>query len=259
MSIEAYGTGGRIRYAAKFTAEDASLQGRHFILLPIPTTKDKKHINGTSVPIYEALSGTEEGDTVVGYGVPREYTELVLSRGGRMLELSEDGEFLEENAYITAVGALGKLLAGGERCPRDTVYGIIGYGRIGRSLLRLLLFLEAKVTVYTTSEKTHISLTESGVESVLLKKDGNTAKKEAPVSHLDGIDILINTAPTDVPSLLGIERLPDGIEAVELASGDNFRDEKVTRLPSLPEIMFPRSAGLAYYKCIKRFIQCEVD
>ncbi len=253
MSIETYGAGGRIRYAAKFCAEDISLQKRHLILLPIPTTKDKKHINGTEIPLDETLAAARADTVVVGYGLPIWYRARVREAGAVLLDLSADEAFLTENAYITALGMLGRLLSDGVGTPTDTSFAIVGYGRIGKELLRLLLFLGARVRVYTSTEKTHIALGESGVDSCLV--GGN----DGCVCDFSGIQVLINTAPTDVLALLGIDRLPDGITAYELASGDNFGSQEVTRLPSLPEVMFPMSAGYSYFKGVKNFIQCEVD
>ncbi len=255
MSIETYGAGGRTRVAARLIAGDAPLQkGRHLVLLPIPTTKDKEHINGTDILLSETLLRLDDSTAVIGYGMPNEYKEAVKRRGASILDLALDEPFLEENAYITAIGALGHIFTTEERIPEDISFGIVGYGRIGKALLRLLLFTGASVKVYTTHLTTHISLSECGVESVY------TGDKYGYMYDFSGIDILINTAPKNMAGSMDESTRKDGFRIIELASGDNFSGVSgVTRLPALPERMFPESAGRAYYRAVKRFIQCEVD
>ncbi len=254
MSIETYGAEGRTRAAARRLREEISLSsGRHFVLLPIPTTKDKKHIKGTDIPLEETLNTADKDTLIVGYSLPKEYKDSIAALGASVLDLSCDEEFLSENAYLTAIGALAFVLESERAVPKDLRIGIIGYGRIGKELLRLFLFLGASVCVYTTTPTTALKLGESGVYSVCIPKTGGG------VCYFSNIDILINTAPTDITRLLG-NRGEKDIKIIELASGENFSGvEKVTRLPGIPEKMFPESSGCAYFEAIKRFIQCEVD
>jgi hypothetical protein len=48
------------------------------------------------------------------------------------------------------------------------------------------------------------------------------------------------------------------MRVIELASGENFPlISGVERLPSIPEKMYPDSAGYLYYKAITRFLKEE--
>ena len=247
MSIETYGTGERLRVAAAELAPYAA--ARHFVLLPIPSTRDGICVANTEIPLSETLSGVEEGSVVAGYGLPDSYVNGARGLGALVLDLSSDEDFLSENAYITAVGALGYILTTERRIPRDLIFGVVGYGRIGSQILRMLLFLGARAIVYTSRVLTHFELGECGVHSVCISGavDGKY--------DFSGVDILINTAPRDASGSFPEGRVPRGMRVIELASGKNFLGvEGVESLPSLPGRMYPASAGHAYAAAVLKFL-----
>lgn len=247
MSIETYGVGERLRVAAAELAPRAVSE--HLVLLPIPSTRDGIHVTNTEIPLAETLGGVGEGSTVVGYGLPPSYLAEAARRGARLLDLSCDEDFLSENAYLTAIGALGYILTSDGRIPRDLVFGIVGYGRIGSRLLRLLLFLDARVVVYTTRKEVHLELGECGVDSVY------TSGACGGKYDFSGVDILINTAPRDMSESFPDGRIPEGVRVIELASGKNFSGVGgVENLPSLPGRMYPKSSGRAYAAAVIKFL-----
>lgn len=210
------------------------------ILLPIPTTKDKHTILKTNICIYDVLD-TISGHTLIsGYGIPGEFIKEAEELGATVHDLGGDEEFLLDNASITAVCALGVFLCSSRLSPCDTKVGIVGYGRIGKKLTNLFLYLGATVRVYTTRPDARIELSRYGV--------GSASSTEG--ADLSGLDILINTAPA---TLFSPSDIPDGLRIMELASGDNFPDVPgVERYPSIPAKMFPVSAGTAWGRAIER-------
>ncbi len=245
MNIETYGTGERLRHAAALCAK--SIRDKHLVLLPVPTTKDKKTVKNTDILLSDTLCNVCSGSLVVGYALPSEFTENASKLGAEVLDLESDEEYLCENAYLTAVGALGYILNNSTRIPRDTVIGVIGYGRIGSRLAELLLYLGATVKVFTSKPLRRLELGECGIRSCSISEINDS-------SAFCGIDILINTAPKDMSDLFH-SGIPSGLRIIELASGDNFRGvEGVTPLPALPERMFAESAGRTYFESVKRYL-----
>ncbi len=210
------------------------------VLLPIPTTKDKCTIFNTKVYIDEVLDGIYEGDVVSCYGLPENFSRFIEERGALAVDLSFDEEFLLENAELTALCALGIFLGSTRLSPREISVGIVGYGRIGKKLTSLFLFLGAKVRVFTSRESTRLELCEWGVASAV----------SAEGADLSGLDLLINTAPAPI---FKRESIPEGLRIMELASGDNFDGiPGVEKYPSVPARMFPYSAGRAWGRAIER-------
>ena len=211
------------------------------ILLPIPTTRDNSTILNTKVYINEVLEEVDTDTVVSGYGLPSSFVVAAEWKGGRVLDLSLEEEFLLDNAQLTALCTLGILLGGGEYAPMDWSVGVVGYGRIGKKLTNLLLYLGARVRVFTSRENTRIDLSEYGVSSAISSRDAD----------LTGLDVLINTAPAGIFSP---EVIPHGLRIIDLASGDNFPGVDVEKYPSVPAKMFPKSAGTVWGRAVERFI-----
>ena len=258
MKIENYGVGERCAEAMRrfLRAEE---QGelprsvRRLIILPIPTSRDGVHLTATDLTVSEVLGEVGSGDAVAGYGIPKACRDMLACRGAAVYDAAEDEEFLAANAALTAIGTVGYILTEFSRAPSDLRFGVVGYGRIGALLVRYLLFFGAKIRIYTTKNLTRLELGECGVETVLIERD-------SPRIDIDGIDCLINTAPTSLSESFPEGRLPDGVRVLELASGENFSGVSgVERLPSIPDRLYGKSAGGEYYRAIKKYVSEVFD
>ena len=239
MEILTYGAGERLRVAS---SELSALCGEsRIIILPIPTTRDKRHVFGTQIPLSEVVEACRGGAMVAGYGIPENIKREIIECGGSVYDGEEDEELLSGNAALTALGALGWILTKLPSSPDEITFGIVGYGRIGSRLARMLLFFGAKVRVYSGNSATLRELSELGVEAY----DYRCA------ASFDGVDVLINTAPA---SIVTKDRAKGVGRIVELASGGYLEDiPEVIKLASLPEVSFPISAGVLYAERIRKF------
>ena len=222
----------------------AQVVGRfeNVVLLPIPTTKDGKTVLNTKVDINELIESIDAGTVVSGYGMPDDFLREARGKGALVIDLLDDEDFLLENAELTALAALGIYLTSTKRSVRDTRVGIVGYGRIGKRLTNLFLYLGAAVRVFTSREGTRLDLCEWGV----------TTEKSTNDADLSGLDLLINTAPA---SIFDKKSIPPSLRIIDLASGDNFGGIPwVEKYPSIPAKMFPESAGRVWGRTIERYI-----
>ncbi len=200
------------------------------IILPIPFTRDGVNLSFGDISVSEVCSVDYEGALVVGYGIPQEVEKRLSELGAVVVDCERDERFLSENAYLTALATVSVILNDGKRSPEELGIGIVGYGRIGRSLLRMLLSLGASPVVYTSRDDVAICLGESGV----------CCERVSDTRVISGLDYLINTSPS--PYLLECE-IDMGVRILELCPGDNFSGGTVQRLPALPARFFPVSAG----------------
>ena len=252
MTIENFGSGARceetMRQLVRAEAEGRFPSGiKRCILLPVPTSKDKIHLTGTDRLLSEIFSDARDGDFVAGYGIDSSEKARMRERGAIVYDALFDEDFLSENALLTALGALGYLLSRSDVSLPDLKIGIVGYGRIGSRLMRMLLFLGGNVRIYSTREKTCLMLGESGVSATLIEKGAPLPTGE--------VDILINTAPTDLSASFKDGKIPKGLRIIELASGENFKGiAGVERLPGIPDKSYGKSAGKAYAKRILDYI-----
>ncbi|MBR5139667.1 MAG: hypothetical protein IKV16_01305 [Clostridia bacterium] len=253
MIIENYGTGERCKETLRrllLAEADGALppEINRCILLPIPTSRDSIHLSGTEKLLDAIFSDVKSGDFVAGYGIDSERTRALTERGAVVYDASLDEKFLTENAEVTAIGALGYVLTTTDKIPKDIKFTIVGYGRIGAALLRMLLFHNAKVTVASGREKTCIDLGKCGIDAIYMPRGSALPKTDA--------DIIINTAPTDLSASFSGDSVPDGVRVIELASGNNFKGiSGVERLPSIPDRSYGKTAAGIYFSAIMRAIR----
>ncbi len=242
MIIHTYEVGGRGEACAEYLrAHSDGLSAQRALILPIPTTRDNIHLNGSDVLLSDILKSAERGMLVIGYGMPPDFSDALVSLNASVFDANDDELFLLKNAELTAMAALGILLTTESRAISDMSFGIVGYGRIGKKLARMLLFHGAQVRIYTSRDATRLELGGLGVDASASSKDAG----------LDGIDVLINTAP----AVIFENGVPECIRVIDLASGDNFPGRTVEKYPSVPAKMFPKSAGLALGSAAVRYFR----
>lgn len=251
MEIKTIGTGRRlIECARTLSSYDAAALGSHasplgalgcavpryesLLIMPVPTSRNGKYITGTELGFAEAAALADGETLAVGYGIPDLLAELLGARGAAIYDLELDEKFLEENAKITANGALADILSSHPKDISELKVGVVGFGRIGSRLCSLLLFLGARLKVYTTRESVCHELCSSGVDSELLSEG----------TDFSSLDLLVNTAPARIMSEEKFAALPMELKILDLASGKIFPDsERVKKLSSVPEVMYPVTAG----------------
>ena len=216
------------------------------IILPIPTSRDGVHISGTERLVSEITASVGARDGVCGYAIPKREKEEMRRRGAFIYDAAEDEVFLSENARLTAEGTLGYILTNSAISVRDVTVGVVGYGRIGKYLVHMLLSLGAKVRVYTSKNATRVCLGECGVESEYMPREAEV------IPNISGLDFLINTAPTHLGKTFD-RGIPSSLSVIEIASGDNFPGVPgVVHLPSVPDRLYPKSSATLYADGIKR-------
>lgn len=239
MQIYTYEEGGRAEACRSHCLREAAGAELRVALLPIPSLRG-------GVPCFP-LSVAQSGvDAIVGYGLDEQTRGQLAVGGAAVIDCAADEMFLEENAELTAVGMLGVLLEDEQRAPWELAVGIIGYGRIGSRLARMLLSLGARVRIYSSSDDVRVRLGECGVET----------EPSCPCADLGGLDVLINTAPSAI--FRGRKEIDDGrLKVYDLASGTNFDSPRVEKKPSLPAKSFPISAGEAWGRAVLRQLRGE--
>lgn len=234
MEIRTFGGGGRIQECERILSEAlAHMQGRA-ILLPIPTSKDNKYITGGEVSLEDVLPLINKETKLIGYNLPHTLRRFCDKMGAACYDGGEDEEFLSANAELTARGALGYILTHTDRDLGEQRIGVIGYGRIGMRLIRLLLLFGADITLFTRRPSVAMELCEMGISASVIGRDYD----------FSGLDILINTAPE---RQIDEADLPAGLPIIDLASGSIFEpSDRLTKLAAIPDRMYPKTAGRLY-------------
>lgn len=219
------------------------------IILPMPSTK-----NGvvpllsmeTAYPMDKILENMHEGATLVGgflEGTPHK-------QGISVTNLLASERFQQANAWPTAEGAIRIALERSERTLRGSRCTVLGYGRIGKDLVKLLCSFYADVVATARRKEQLEDIAALGVLAV----------------HTDDIveacidsNFIFNTIPCVLLDEEKLRRLRRDVKIIDLASSPFGVDfNAATRLKldaqtyqSLPGRMFPKTAADIIYSCIK--------
>lgn len=152
--------------------------------------------------------------------------------GYRTVDFLQDERYLCENAYITAECALDVAMPYLPRTIRGCPILIIGWGRIGKCLGRLLKIMGADVTIAA-------------------RNPGHRALIHALGYHAEeiaGLDtsryrVLFNTVPSPVLDRAQMDNCRENCVKIELASRDGMDGEDIITARGLPGIHMPESSG----------------
>ncbi|MDD3409560.1 MAG: dipicolinate synthase subunit DpsA [Eubacteriales bacterium] len=202
-------------------------------------------LTGLTLSLSDALERVKEDALVVtGEGV-------TIDPPRRQICFAKDDIFQQNNAELSAEGALAcamKEMDGavwGARCV------VIGYGRLGRALARKLTALGAWVIVAARSEEARRLARSEGMQSAELADIG---------SRLLRAQAIFNTAPAQVVPNEALHHVSPGALMLELASAPYGYDQeyaaslgiKTAVLPGIPARYAPQEAACALYAALRR-------
>lgn len=221
------------------------------LVLPIPSAWPDGRPRGADWETLETLLAP--GVTVYG-GAFGPLAEELEAEGARCVDLLAQPETVAENARLTAEAAL--LLA--MQHTQQSLFGkrccVIGLGRIGTLLCRLLAAHGAKVCAVSTGVEKRALAQEQGIAAA--------APDDLPAQRPD---LIFNTAPACLVTKETLATLPPATLWIELASqpGGLPAGEKppIVRLPAsgLPARFLPVSAAQVLYDAISRDRKGGVD
>lgn len=226
-------------YAAAFLMEEGAVflpcpdHTVTHLLLPIPSFESNGSIKGGG-DLTEILARLPKTVTVIGGNLRRpELAEY------EVLDLLEDPWYLARNAGITAHCtlelALAKLPVTLEKCP----VLVVGWGRIGKCLAKLLNGLGADVTVAARKESRRVMIDALGYKSCSMEE-----------IHTENYRLIINTVPAMV-----LPKAPGTGLKIDLASVPGIGGKDVIQARGLPGLLAPESSGALIAQVITQWIK----
>lgn len=246
IQLHAFG----LAVADKFLTDiEKAVSDADVIILPMPSTK-----NGmvpllsleTAYPLETILQNMHDGATLVGgflEGSPRKH-------GLNVINLLASERFAQANAWPTAEGAVRIALERTERTLKGSRCAVLGYGRVGKDLVKLLNSFGAEVIATARRKEQLEDIAALGVVAV------NTSDV---VEACRDCSFIFNTIPFVLLDEDKLRTLRRDVVIIDLASvpfGVDFNAAAKLKLDaqpyqSLPGRMFPRTAADIIYNCIK--------
>lgn len=227
---------------------DAAVAGVRAVILPVPGVIDEEgrmHGAFLAEPLFldDDLVNKFPANALVLVGKARPYLRELLRRHGlRLIELMELPEMAILNSIPSAEGAIQMAM---ERLP-VTIHGsrtyVVGYGRTGTTLARMLQGIGAKTMVVARNAGQLARACEAGHDPVPLT--------ELP-TRIGDADVIFNTVPALVLSrdlLSGVKKRTLIIDLASAPGGTDFAAAEGLGLnavlaPALPGRVAPLTAG----------------
>ena len=245
-----------------------ALDGCDSVVLPYPASRDGMTVpcpmeEGMTVSwdsIMSALRGRKEV-TVFGGRIPTAWVESLKKEGIRAVDYEDSEAFLQKNAYLTAEGAVMTAMGLTDRAILHSKVAVIGFGRIGRELCKLLGLWGADVTVVARRIESRREAEAQGFAALDISEKMRLSA---------GYDVIFNTVPAKVLDRETLTAMPCGTLLIELASAPGGLDPEgakeaalrcglqIIRAPGLPGRYAPRDAGRAVAECILENLHASV-
>ena len=243
-----------------------AVSGASAVVLPLPASTDGVTLNcpfdssQRHLRLEELLSYLSPATLLIGGRIPKDFAAQAESQGLRVRDYFEWEAFQIENAYTTAEAALSIAMNSLNRNISGARVAVTGFGRIAKHLVRLLLALNARVTV-AARRREDLSWAESLGCDTLRIREGLLL---SPLAH--GYDVIYNTVPHWLFTREFLEGMDSATFLIDLASvpgGVDIRAAKelgsnVLWATSLPGKYAPVSAGRLIASCVDRILREEV-
>lgn len=252
---------GRITGVFTYSDPEECLAGVDAVVLPVPGINERGFLYCSlaeqPLAFTEELAAKIPANIPVFVGVARPQLTGIASKAGlRLIELMKMDEVAILNSIPTAEGALQMAM---EMLP-ITIHGctalVLGFGRTGVTLSRLLGAMGAKTMVAARRPEYLARITEMNLTPVPFKH---------MVDYLGEADVIFNTVPAPVLTGEVLEKVSPEAVIIDLASAPGGVDYqkaesmgvKAVLAPGLPGKVAPKTAGKILARVITRLLMEE--
>lgn len=251
VSVCGFDTYGGAEYSGGITIPERT----HAVLLPVPVFRGEYMnlpFSGEKIT-RERLANLLRGKVglVCGGMIPAGLTEELAKSGTAVFDLCESDSFNIMNAVPTAEGAAAVAMGNMTITLCGCNAAVLGFGRVGRALCRLLSAMGAHVTAVSRSER---DLAESEACGCI------PAEYTALPGLVPAQDVIFNTVPHTVVTEEVLAGMSKGALIVDLASRPGGVDTmaasrlgvRVISALSLPGKAAPVTAGRIIARCLDK-------
>lgn len=236
-----------------------AIAGAHAVVLPLSgvdaTGRVKAHMDQVSPPlILDAAAFAVMAGKIVLIGSANPLVHQLADRYNvKVIETAANDEIAILNSIPTAEGAIYRAMAEMPITLHGSNSVVVGFGRCGFTLARMLQGLGAYVTVVARNPAQQARAWEMGM-------------KAAPISSLSEVsakaDCLFNTVPYLVVTAEVVEALPTTALIIDIASAPGGTDFATARARGIkafldlgiPGRVAPRTAGQVLARTIPRLL-----
>lgn len=239
-----------------------ALESVNAVIFPVPGVNAESKIYSAYLerPLFltEELMEKLAPGTPVLVGIAKPPLRKIAQKLGlRLIEVMEIDEVAILNSIPSAEGAIQLAM---EKMP-VTIHGskawVLGFGRTGITLARVLNAMGAKTTVVARNVTQLARAVEMGLQTATYSELENISEE---------VDVIFNTVPAPVLHRAILEQLPGSVLIIDIASAPGGTDfEAAKRLgieailaPGLPGKVAPKTAGRILCRIVPRLLAEEL-
>ena len=230
----------------------------HVLIFPIPYKNKYGYINIPSAPQFlvldEVMKKIQPGTLIILGKADEDFKQQAAEKKVPFFDIFEEESFSILNAIPTAEGAIQRAMERTDITLHGANVLVLGYGRIGKSLARMLKGIGAKVTVEARKEEDLAWIYDNGYVGVHLDQLNNVLSTQ---------HIIFNTIPHLVLTRERLMKVNRDAVIIDLASfpgGTDFAAARELGIKaylelSLPGIVAPKTAGKIIYYVVNNLIE----
>lgn len=237
----------------------SSYKGADVIIGPTPFSKDNIKVNGDELKCDELFAELENTDKVLYAGsISKVIREKLEEKNIKYFDILDNEDLAILNAVPTAEGAIEGAMSATDITLHSSNCLVLGYGRIGKVLAKMLSGIGANVFCEARKKKDIAMIRAMGYNSVKLENLDDV---------LSEMDIIFNTVPFMLLDKERICLLKKDVCIIDLASspgGVDFEQAKESKinvkwLLALPSKAAPMTAAKYYKEIIDKAEKGEIS
>ena len=190
---------------------------------PIPLSSDRKNVSTpfskVKIPLEEFLK-VLKGKKLIAGNILEFFKEELNKEDIQYIDLIKREEFAVLNAIATAEGTIQIAMEETQRTVHGSKVLIMGFGRIGKVLAKMLDGIGAKVSCEARKDEDLAWVKAYGFEPIHLNNLD---------SKISEFDIIINTIPFQILNSDRLELVKKDVVLIDLASNPGGVDRKVAK------------------------------
>ena len=251
-AVSVWGIPGEARGDVQVLEKPSFAYGADVLVLPLPMSGDGLTVNcedafRDSAPKIAEIFDSAKSIPICAGRISPKIKDEAQKRGVRIFDYFESEELKIKNAYLTAEGATALAMNELGIALAKSKTAVVGYGRIGKFLARMLGSLDSSVTVAARKGTDLAYASGFGFDTLKIAVSGG----ESSLSALAGYDVIFNTAPCWLFDESVLKSFRPNSLIIDLASAPGGVDPeaagkygvRVIAAPGLPGKYAPLTAG----------------
>ena len=242
----------------KIYLDDIDISKYDIIIFPVSgVLNDFKIKSKEDIKLSIHFLENSKDDVLIFSGINTDCLDKMLAYSNKCATfLMKDKEVIKENVIPTIEGILADIIINTDITIRNSNIMVIGYGNIGKELVKILRYLNANVTVSIELDKDKEMLDFLSIPNVY------SSDIDKMISKISKQDIIINTAPSLVLDnkyinyyksdvyILDIASYPYGIDK-EILDKNNIKNKIYSSIPN--EVAY-KTSGIILTKKINSYL-----